>query len=162
MKRWIAIPMLFVLACSLHPAAQDLSGLGSVSLNEGFVTKGRNPNGSLAWVFKGRQAAIRNNVFYVQDDNPKDELPGVELTLFSPDGSKYVLTSPKCEFDKQTNTGSSDQPVRIVGKDLEITGVGYDFWPDKRRFFIRSNVKMRFNNPDQLGKTLEKPASAPK
>jgi hypothetical protein len=159
MKLRVAISLSLLLAGGLSLAAQDLAGLGSVSLNDGFVTKGRNPNGSLAWIFKGRQAAIRGNLFYVQDDNPDDALPGVELTLFSPDGSKYVLTSPKCEFNKLTKSGSSDQPVRIVGKNLEIKGVGYDFWPDQRRFFIRSKVEMHFTNPSELGKALTKPSA---
>jgi hypothetical protein len=161
MKFRLAIPMLLSLAGGLFLAAQDLAGLGSISFRDGFVTKGLNPNGSPAWVFKGRQGAVRGQVIYVQDDNPADNLPGVELTMFSPDGAKYVLTSPRCEFNKLTKTGSSDQPVKIVGKNIEITGVGYDFWPEQRRFFIRSKVEMTFTNPDELGKALEKPAAEP-
>ena len=159
MRFCAAIPLSLLLAGGLFLAAQDLAGLGPVSFGDGFVTKGRNPNGSLAWIFKGRQAAIRGNVIYIQDDSATDELPGVELTLFSPDGAKYVLTSPKCEFNSLAKSGSSDQPVKIVGKNIEITGVGYDFWPDQRRFFIRSKVEMTFTNPDEISKSLDKPAA---
>ena len=160
MKLRFTIPLVLLLAGGLFLAAQDLAGLGTIAFSDGITTKGLNPNGSLAWIFKGRQAVFRGNVIYAQDDDPKDDRPGIELTMFSPNGARYVLTSPKCEFNKLTKTGSSDQPVKIVGKNIEITGVGYDFWPDQRRFFIRSKVEMTVTNPDEIGKTLDKSVAA--
>lgn len=149
---------LLLLAPALL-AQMEPAGMGRVSISN-YTLPGYGPNGALQWLLMGRRAEIQGNTVLLEDDNVADTTPGVQLVYFDKDNNKIVIESPGCEFNRLTKVGTSTAPVRVYNRAAgwEITGVGYEFWPDERRLRILSRVKMTFKDLRQVVSSASRPA----
>jgi LPS export ABC transporter protein LptC len=56
--------------------------------------------------------------------------------------SPLKLTSPKCNYNMNKKTCSSQENVVITSDGVKITGVGFDIDNQTKQIFIRSQVKV--------------------
>ncbi len=52
------------------------------------------------------------------------------------------VTAPNCVFFREQKFGRSEGSVRIEGKNMVITGTGYEFRPETQRFAIREQARV--------------------
>jgi hypothetical protein len=71
------------------------------------------------------------------------ELEHVRLELFN--GSKpdvVRMTSPRCSFNRATQTARSDAPLRVEGEAFQVEGVGYDILVPQQKLHVRRQAKL--------------------
>ncbi len=80
-------------------------------------------------------------------------LRGVALT-FKPltgTGDPVVVTSPRCEFNREDKTGNSDAPLHVHSRQVDVEGVGYDILTAQQQLHIRSQVHMKIRPDRDVG-----------
>lgn len=125
---------LVSLLLAWTPAHAFDFGKGELAILENFCTRGgKGQSGSSVdtWELRGSKAVVRGRTY---------ALKTVRLSMAAKDGRVFVVTSPNCVFDQDTGVARSEAPVRIVGEDATIDGVGYDVSMAQRRVRIRSSV----------------------
>ncbi len=105
---------------------------GRITLGD-FRTKGVTSDGKAQWQLRGGNAVTEGVMV---------RLGNAELTFITQEKDTVVITSPRCEFNRLSKTGSSDAPLKVVHRQVTIEGVGYDVLAEQQAVHIRSNVKM--------------------
>jgi lipopolysaccharide export system protein LptC len=101
---------------------------------QGFKTRERKTDGSMAWELSGQEAYVKGATIYVT---------AARLLLYGEDESApTVVTSPHCEFNQDTRIVHSNDHIEVEGNSFTIEGRGYDFIAATRRLTIHNEVCM--------------------
>jgi hypothetical protein len=86
---------------------------------------------------------------------------GVKVEFFNPDGTvDIVITAEDCAYDRQARSAQSKTHVRVVRKDIEITGTGFEWKDEDQVVRVLSDAKVVFDR--QFRVPMAGPASATK
>jgi len=130
----ILLPMLLLAALASVGAGTS----SQVALGE-FRTRGITADEKASWRLTGGSADSAGGDMV--------NLTNAELTFTTEAKEKIVVTSPNCQFNRQTKTGSSEAPLHVEHERLSVDGVGYDVLADQQELHIRSKVKMKIRMP---------------
>ena len=82
------------------------------------------------------------------------EIKGVEIFFFEPDGVSVRMKadSPGCFYDSVNGKAFSDEPIRIEGDGIVITGIRYEYIASEQTMEIFESVKvvLKNMNPGEL------------
>lgn len=120
--------ILLTLLISLLVGAQENESIKAKK----FRVPEYDKNGNLSAVIHGDQGKIFG----------KEALISGVLVEIKHKDSPLLLTTPKCQYLLEKKRCSSKEAVNIKGDGVEITGNGFDIDNDKKKIFIRSNVKV--------------------
>lgn len=56
------------------------------------------------------------------------------------------VTSPRCMYDRNTGSATSDAPVRLARDNMVVTGVGFQWSSREEKLFIEKDAKVVFND----------------
>lgn len=111
----------------------------------GFQTRGITSKNNTQWVLSGARATIGKGWYQLEE---------FKLILHQENGEKIILTSPRCRYEEVAGVAESGAPIRVVGDNLSLQGVGYDILLGKRRLRIRSQVRMTIRRARKPGAGL--------
>ena len=124
----LKISLLLTLMLCFFLGAQDNESIKAKK----FRVPEYDKNGKLSAVIHGDQGKIFGKEALIS---------GVYVEIRHKD-SPLFLTTPKCQYLLEKKRCSSKEAVNIKGDGVEITGNGFDIDNDKKKIFIRSNVKV--------------------
>ena len=124
----LKISILLTLLFCLFLGAQENESIKAKK----FRVPEYDKNGKLSAVIHGDQGKIFGKEALIT---------GVYVEIRHKD-SPLFLTTPKCQYLLEKKRCSSKEAVNIKGDGVEITGNGFDIDNDKKKIFIRSNVKV--------------------
>lgn len=119
-------------------AARGDADIGRMVLEQ-FRTRGVTDDQRTQWEIKGGNAVV---------DGPQVLLENIELTFRSAKGDTVFITSPRCSFNRATQTGSSDAPLHVRNPMVTVDGVGYDILAAQQLLHIRTQVRMWIKTQD--------------
>ncbi len=140
-RTWYRYAGLLAIGAALWLSAQEGSedfDDRRLSLSK-FNLREFRDNGDLAWQITGERAVTVGG---------RVRLFQVRMQLQT-GGDRYDVTTPACEFDRQTRAAHGDQPVVIRSRNITVEGVGFDVDPTAARLTIRRQGKVTVSNPDQ-------------
>ena len=162
MKR-LGATILFILI-SLHAfcAEWDLGQNGNVSLSD-FKSCGYDDQNRLAWQIMGRKASVRGAVTTIVgcqlvffQESGKNE----DTAFLKPDETgkiRFSLTTPSCDFNYAMGEIKSDQAITLnLGKDVNMSGVGFDVDLARHVILLRSAVNLKLKIDKKTTKALRK------
>jgi hypothetical protein len=88
-------------------------------------------------------------------------IQGLTIQFLEKDEVTLTMTSPSCLFDKDQKMAASKAPVKIVRSNAEVTGVGFKFETETKKFEIYSDVRVELKNlkgRSELTEPKKKPA----
>ncbi len=138
----LKISVLITLLICLIASAQDNESIKAKK----FRVPEYDKNGKLSAVIHGDHGKIFG----------KEALISGVLVEIKHKDSPLFLTTPKCQYLLEKKRCSSKEAVNIKGDGVEITGNGFDIDNDKKKIFIRSNVKVIWKKAKKQLKKDEK------
>ena len=128
--------LVLLLGVSMLPApalgARGEADSGRMVL-EKFRTRGVTDDQHTQWELSGGNAVV---------EGPLVQLDDIELVFHSAKGDKVIVTSPHCAFNRVTQIGASDAPLRVRNQMVTVDGVGYDILAGQQQLHIRDKARM--------------------
>lgn len=114
-------------------AAEDLKGT-----LQGFSFEVPGKNGSRCAVINGTNAIVAPGGIV--------EVSDIKTKIFCEDGREVYVTSDKGIFDRNSGEVRTESPVRIVSKDMIITGRGLLWHPNNKLIQIKEHVRVEMTS----------------
>jgi hypothetical protein len=116
--------------------------------SEGFNVPEYDKNGKLSSLIKGHNAIILDREAILEN---------VTVDIYNKD-SLLILKTPHCKYKRTEKICTSKSPVKITGKGVKITGIGFDIDNNSKRIIIRNNVTIVWKQvPTNKRKNKQKP-----
>ncbi len=82
--------------------------------------------------------------------NGKVDITGLRLEFYSGVASNRLtemrVTSPRCLYDRNSGSATSDAPVRIARDNMVVTGTGFEWSSRNEKLVIHQDAKVVFND----------------
>jgi hypothetical protein len=152
MNRLITRPMLryglaaMLVSLSLWTWALDPDDFGGSKFQvANYRTQRLKANGELDWRLFGREA---------RSNGPEIHVDGLRITVYR-DADTIRIFSGACIIDRTNRLASSSKKVRLISRNMDASGEGFDYDIDKRVFVVRQNVTVRIfdDSVNLLGET---------
>jgi len=137
--------VLGAVLCFLCCAADNRTGQ-DLKLKGGFRTRGVKQDGTPHWELQGDECLLRG----VHAD-----LKGVNLVFFPDTTDEVTMTSPGCSFDTTTSVATSDAELKVEGRGMTLTGIGYRIVPQQQKLLVRRRVRMTIRSAKRAVDILE-------
>ncbi len=110
------------------------------SVSTGFKIPELDENGVMKSMMTGQKARM--------SPGKPLEIEGLMIEFYEKDGKTVAMriTSPFCTYDARSGMARSEESVRILGKNFQIRGKGFDYETQAERMELHSNVKVILRN----------------
>ncbi len=153
MRAWVVYVVLLLAAAAPLVRAQMSAADGSTQQITGFRVPSYDAENNLTSQLFGDSARIL--------PDGRVDITGLRLEFYSSGETGRVtemkVTSPRCLYERSSNSATSAAPVRLARDNMVVTGTGFAWMNKEQRMEIYSDAKVVIRDAQRSMKGIVKP-----